>query len=297
MTLHLKRRVKGAAIQTARASSSVGAGFVSRRLLGPIKIDYDPPPASSVPLLYPGGRRSAACISVDYDVTVPDRAGPNRAGTGALLALSEKYGVPITWAVCGMTAEADPESYRRIAASPVRQELGIHTYSHVDAQKVDEEAFEKDVVRCIEALRMASTPPTFVFPWNRVNHFQVLRRLGFKVYRGKERAVGAPAPSEGLYNVRPVYYVDQKSAGAQSLINKYADLCASASSVFHLWTHPWSIVMRDGSGPMVETLEPVFAHMKQLSDSGQMALCTMGELAAHLGPPAPRPAVAAHGAD
>ena len=75
--------------------------------------------------------------------------------------------------------------------------------------------------------------------------------------------------------------MDQKSFGAQSLMNKYADLCASASSVFHLWTHPWSIVMRDGNGPMMDTLKPVFSHLQKMSDAGEIALCTMGELAEH----------------
>jgi hypothetical protein len=108
--------------------------------------------------------------------------------------------------------------------------------------------------------------------------------MGFKAYRGKERAVGAPALNQGLYNIRPVYYVDQKSSGAQSLINKYADLCVSASSVFHLWTHPWSIVEQGGSSErMVRTaLEPVFAHMAQKRDEGLLHTGTMGSLATAL---------------
>jgi peptidoglycan/xylan/chitin deacetylase (PgdA/CDA1 family) len=281
-SLHLKRRMKGAAIETARASTSIGAGFVSRQLLAPIKIDYDAPVASKA--LYPGKRKAAACISIDFDVTVDDRFEANRSGTKALLELSEEYGVPLTWAICGMTADADKESYGRILSSSTRQEIGVHTYSHIDAQKCDADQFEKDVTRCVEALHLESPPSTFIFPWNRVNHFPVLRRLGFKTYRGKERAVGAPSLHEGLFNIRPVYYVDQKSFGAQSLMNKYADLCVSASSVFHLWTHPWSIVMQDGTGPMVDTLKPVFSHMQKLSDAGDLALCTMGELAEHFQP-------------
>ena len=69
-------------------------------------------------------------------------------------------------------------------------------------------------------------PRTFIFPWNRENHFEVLRRMGFKTYRGKERVIGPPDHSMGLWNERPVFYVDQKSYGAESLMMKYADLCA-----------------------------------------------------------------------
>jgi peptidoglycan/xylan/chitin deacetylase (PgdA/CDA1 family) len=254
---------------------------MSGPLLRRIKIEYDAPVSAG--RLYPGNRRAAACISIDFDVTVADRLRANRAGTTALVALSEKYDVPLTWAICGMTADEDRDCFQRILDSRVRHELGVHTYSHLDALKCGAEEFERDIQRCVDTLGLDSFPSAFIFPWNRENHFDVLRRMGFKAYRGKERAVGAPTLREGLYNIRPVYYVDQKSFEAQSLINKYADLCASASSVFHLWTHPWSIVMKDGGGPMTQTLEPVFRHLGEMRDRGDLALCTMGELAEHFG--------------
>jgi len=280
MGLNLKRTMKGAALEGARLSASVGAGFVARGVLGEIRVEYDPPAAG---VRYPGGARAAACISVDFDVTEPDRYEPNRTGTRALLELSEKYGVPITWAICGKTAVEEPDSYRMITGSQVKQEVGVHTFSHMDAQKADAVEFEEDIKKCIDVLGLPSSPKTFIFPWNRENHFQVIRKLGFTSFRGKDRAIGAPVPKEGLQNIRPVYYVDQKSWGSQSLMTKYMDLCVSASSVFHLWTHPWSIVMRDGRGPMSSTLEPVFRHLRDLNRAGDMALCTMGELADHFG--------------
>ncbi|MDA4123633.1 MAG: polysaccharide deacetylase family protein [Thaumarchaeota archaeon] len=280
LALHVKRTAKSVALQSARMSASIGAGFVSRRLLLPIKVAYDPPSPGT---LYPGKKKAAACISIDFDVTAEDRFEANREGTRALLDLSEKYGVPMTWAICGMTADADRESYERILKSPVKQEIGIHTYSHIDAQRSAAEEFEKDVRRCVDALGLDAMPLTFVFPWNRVNHLPVLRRMGFKAFRGKERAIGAPALNEGLYDIRPVYYVDQKSQGAHSLIKRYVDLCASASSVFHLWTHPWSVVRGEGGGPMVETLDPVFRHLRGLADKGTLSLSTMGGLAEHFG--------------
>src|SRR5271170_266576 len=201
-SLQLKRRMKGAAIETARVSSSIGAGFVSRQLLAPINIEYDAPVASTT--LYPGKKKAAACVSIDFDVTEDDRFEPNRTGTRALLELSEEYGVPLTWAICGMTADADKESYGRILSSSTRKEIGIHTYSHIDALKCNADEFEEDITRCVEALDLESPPPTFIFPWNRENHFPVLRKLGFKTYRGKERAIGAPSLHEGLFNIRPV---------------------------------------------------------------------------------------------
>ena len=162
---------------------------MTRRILKPIKIEYDPPAASRA--LYPGSRKSAACVSIDFDVTVEDRfEAKSRRHQGPALDLSEEYGVPLTWAICGMTADADKESYGRILDASTRQELGIHTYSHIDAQEVRRRPVREDVTRCVESLELKTPPTTFIFPWNRVNHFPVLRKLGFKVYRGKERAVG-----------------------------------------------------------------------------------------------------------
>ena len=270
--------MKNVALDGARLSASMGAGFVTRGMLREIKIAYDaPPPGTS----YPGGAKAAACISVDFDVTQGDRYGPNRAGTEKLLELSERYQVPLTWAICGKTAVEEAESYHRILDSPVRQEIGIHTYSHLDALKCGPTEFEEDITKCLDALDMRSAPRTFVFPWNRENHFEVLRKLGFKTYRGKERVIGPPDRSNGLWNERPVYYVDQKSYGAESLIMKYADLCSQTSAVFHLWTHPWSIVMGGDPNPMVKTLNPVFSHLREMNRRGILALCTMGEIADH----------------
>src|ERR1700730_5607930 len=101
MKLNLKRKMKNVALDGARISASVGAGFVTRSVLREIKIAYDPSPSG---VSYPGNAKAAACISVDFDVTESERFGPNRAGTEKLLELSERYEIPLTWAICGKTA-------------------------------------------------------------------------------------------------------------------------------------------------------------------------------------------------
>ena len=256
----------------------MGAESITSGILNRLNISYDPP---AQPVSYPGDRRAASCISVDFDVTEPSRAKTNHAGTSALLELSEEFGIPITWAICGMTADADREAYQRILDSPVHQEIGIHTYSHIDALKCDAVKFEEDVRRCLNSLGLDTAPRAFVFPWNRENHFEVVRALGFRSYRGKERAMGAPRLSQGLWNVRPVYYVDQKSLGAEALMKKYLSLSVGTGSVFHLWTHPWGLGIDGDVSRMKKTLEPVFARMAELDGQGKLALSTMGQLAEH----------------
>ena len=222
----------------------------------------------------------SVCISVDFDVTVPSRFDDNRNGTLALLELAGRYEVPVTWAVCGKSAEADMKSFSAIAGTR-RDEVGVHTYSHVDATVASAEEFRSDVQRCIQVLGLDS-PRSFVFPWNREAHFDVLRGLGFRVFRGKKRSIGMPVRKGGLWNVRPVYYVDQKSAGAESLMKQYVDVCVSLSTPFHLWTHPWSLVSRGDTRPLMRTLESLFAHISERRARGELATTTLGELAAGL---------------
>ena len=246
-----------------------------------LRIDFQPP---SSDVGSPWSERAAACVSIDFDVTRPGREGPNRTGTFALVELSEKYGIPLTWAVCGRTAEEDAKAYSRILDSTAEQEIGIHTYSHIDVSRSGADELEGEITRCIAALGLPSVPRTFVFPWNREAHFDVLKRMGFLTYRGHKRVIGGLSKARGLWNIPPVYYVDQKSVGAGSLIKRYVDICVRHRAVFHLWTHPWSVVEEGGSAErMVRTaLEPTFAYIAKKRDEGLLHTGTMGSLAAAL---------------
>ena len=228
---------------------------------------------------YEDGARAASCISVDFDVTSPERHPWNRAGTGSLLGLSEKHGIPLTWAICGRTAEEDQQAYDSILESSVKQEIGVHTYSHIYADERTESEYEEDIRRCVSILGLSSPPTSFVFPKNREGHFDLLRRMGFTGYRGALRAIGAPVENHGLWNIRPVYYVDQKSLGAAPLIRRFIDACIARSGVFHLWTHPWSLAIDGKPDAMVsETMEPVFAYMEEKEKAGLLSFSTMGSL-------------------
>ena len=232
------------------------------------------------PIPKEGEATPSVCVSVDFDVTVPSRFDDNRKGTFALLELAGRYDVPITWAVCGKSAEADMRSYSAIADSK-KDEVGVHTYSHIDATAASAEEFRSDIARCVQVLGLDS-PRFFAFPWNREARFDVLRELGFRVFRGKKRAIGSPVRKDGLWNVRPVYYVDQKSVGAEPLMKQYVDVCVALSIPFHLWTHPWSLVSKGDTGPMMRTLENLFAYVSERRAGGELATTTLGEIAAAL---------------
>ena len=279
--MNLKRSTKSAALGLVARSGSPDTDPVSRAALRAMRIEM----RDGSPQGYASGAKGACCISVDFDVTDPSRYDPNRAGTAALLRLSERYGVPLTWAICGKTAEEDPRAYESIIRSSLPQELGVHTYSHIYADETPEAAYEEDIRRCLGVLGLSSAPPAFVFPKNREGHFGLLRRLGFACYRSKWRAIGRPSAENGLWNISPVFYFDQRSIGADSLMKRFVDACIARSAVFHLWTHPWSLASPGASTEAAEaTLEPVFAYLKEKSQSGLLSLTTMGGLSRFLGP-------------
>jgi hypothetical protein len=275
----IRRGAKSAALGLVTSRVSPEPDALSAAALRMMKMGLDPGLRGG----YEGGAKGACCISVDFDVTRQERFPWNRAGTKSLLELSEKHGIPLTWAICGKTAEEDQQSYHAILNSPVKQEIGVHTYSHIYADECTEEAYEEDIERCVSVLGLASQPRTFVFPKNREGRFGLLKRLGFTSYRGALRAIGSPVENEGLWNIRPVYYVDQKSLHASDLMKKFVDACIARSAVFHLWTHPWCLAIDGDTGAMSsEALEPVFEYLERKGREGTLSLTTMGGLSAFL---------------
>lgn len=260
--------------------------------MGFLRIGFDA--STSRVLEYPNGAKAASVISIDFDhLTRSSHPGSarwfpkrmqellvrNSVGTKYILEVSEKYSIPMTWAICGQTAEEDSQSYNAIRRSKTMQEIGVHTYSHVDVASCSAEELEQEVAKCIKVLDLPVQPRTFIFPWNRSGHFDLLAKMGFTTYRGKTRSIGNPIEHNGLLNIPPTYYVDTKSYKAHSLMKKYLDVCISWNAVFHLWLHPWSVVLDDSARFIEDTLDPLFSYIKQKREERVLATHTLGDLA------------------
>jgi peptidoglycan/xylan/chitin deacetylase (PgdA/CDA1 family) len=220
---------------------------------------------------------SYGCISIDFDVTREDRFEPNRRGTDILLELSERYGIPMTWAVCGRDAVKDNKSYRKIVGCSVKQEIGVHTFSHIDAFKTEREEFVRDVKMCISSLGLHE-PRTFVYPWNRVRYLDSIAELGFIAYRGKERIIGPPSRNENLWNIHPVFYVDSKVVSSYPIVKNIVEICIMNGAIFHLWMHPWNVGYDDSNRIVSNFLEPTFRLLDKKREEG-MRIATCGDIA------------------
>ena len=271
--MHLRRSAKAAVLKGLTTRMLAGS-LATRGLLRGIKMEFDEESLAS----FGGEIRPTALVSVDFDVTRPSRFDDNRKGTSALVELAESHGIPITWAICGKTAVEDRKAYNAILNSSGNHEIGVHTYSHIDATTATKDEFREDVTRCIRTLEL-DAPATFIFPWNKEAHFDVLEELGFEAFRGKKRVIGLPVRYQGLWNMRPVYYMDQKSQGAESMINAYVDFCVKRAAFFHLWTHPWGLTMDGDTSRMSRTLDSVFAHIEDLRKKGRLTTLSLGDAA------------------
>ncbi len=280
MGIQPKKVAKSFALDVLRLSHAITPDFVARRILRVMRIGFQPP---SDAIEYPEGARAACCISIDFDATRPGRLRANHQGTEALVDLAEEYEVPITWAICGKTAEEDLEAYRMIVDSDAKGEIAIHTYSHVDVSRCSSDELEGEIEKWKIALGLDTCPKTFIFPWNRAAHFDTLKRLGFIAYRGADRIIGTPINHNGLWNVPPVYHVGDHSFNSWALIRRFIDFCITYSSVFHLWLHPWigdNVVTNGGCKEFVKkTVEPVFEYLAEKRDANDIAVCTLGQLA------------------
>jgi hypothetical protein len=287
----VKRGAKSVSLDLAKLTHRVGSERLPAFLIASLKIGYSKKHCSGL---------ASCCISIDFDhfthsgeaadsgrwlpLALKNQLIENSEGTRILVDLAEKYSIPMTWAICGKTAMEDMDSYETIVKSRIKHEIAIHTFSHLDVSKCSEEELRREVSQCLDVIRLDRVPKTFVFPWNRQGNMRSLREMGFIAFRDRDRLIGSPKKNEaGLWSIPPVYYFDQKSMGASGVIKKFADLCVAHGAIFHLWTHPWSIVRTNDQRELVKkTLEPVFSHLRDLRDSEKLKISTMGEIASQL---------------
>ncbi len=77
--------------------------------------------------------------------------GPHPRYTAEILDILTEYGVSATFFVVGVNAETYPELLLR--ASREGHEIGNHTYNHYHVSKLSAAAFEKDLLRCSDAVK------------------------------------------------------------------------------------------------------------------------------------------------
>lgn len=258
-----------------------------------------------------------------------------------LLHLFEKHNIRITWAIVGhlfldrclkedgvphksmprfkedwysldpcSDLEHAPLFYGRdivenILNSPVKHEIGYHSFSHVLFSECSREVAEAELSEGVKlAHKYGITLKSFVFPQNKIGHRECLRNYGFKVYRGRclsnrshdrnllnrnaewliNNAVPplcTPASVDGLWEVPasmhffdrylPFAVLPRAKAGVERAIR--------SKGVFHFFLHPCYLLLNSCWGV---NLEELLRYASRKREDGKIDIVTMGELAQQL---------------
>jgi peptidoglycan/xylan/chitin deacetylase (PgdA/CDA1 family) len=204
----------------------------------------------------------------------------------------------------------------KILASPVPQEIGGHSFSHVlfGDERCSRETAASELAESARLAKAAGIElQSFAFPGNSVGHLPLLREYGYSCYRGPEpvwydRAEAQPVrrlgrlvdvlsartppvgePTEtlpGLWNV-PASMLYFPMHGARRHIPlsrrvtravKGLDRAAAERRIFHLWFHPTNLA--DEIDRMFAGLRSIFEHAARLRGDGELDFAPMGGLAA-----------------
>ncbi|MBO3799314.1 MAG: polysaccharide deacetylase family protein [Thermoproteota archaeon] len=258
---------------------------VTFRLLRVLGIDYEmrkEPVEKVFVSRFLGGCNGAFCISVDFDNRRDDRQEVDRAATLEILSLCEEFNIPVTWAICGVTAVKEKNVFQRILDSKIKHEIAIHTFDHIDfsSPECTEELAKSQILRTISLLPPGAGRETFIFPWNREEHFNILNELGFIAYRGRDRKLAYPSKNNGLWNIHPLFYLSEKNYTYSSVLKALLDLAISKEAVFHLWFHPWNLEKNGNASRYVkDTLRPLLEYADFKRRKGKLWICTLGDIA------------------
>lgn len=267
-----------------------------------------------------------------------------RAGRGAvdfLLSILERYHIPATWAIVGhlfldrcqcengiphkdmprftndwfscdpcSDIEKEPLYYGRdivekILASPVKHEIGLHSFSHVPFSECSKDVAEAEVKEGVMAAKkMGINVKSFVFPGNAIGHVDVLRDNGFEIYRGENLGDLRVSQTVVIRNInRIVNKIIARSAEPRwvdgiweiptsvffsdpylpcSLLPKIRFGILRAirlKKIVHVFMHPQDLLVDDSLG---EKLERLLAIVAQHRDRCRIQVMTMAELATYL---------------
>ena len=260
-----------------------------------------------------------------------------------LLNIFEKHNIPATWAVVGhlfldhcecesgiphknmprfkqdwyssdpcTDIKRDPLFYGRdiiekILSNPVEHEIGYHSFSHVPFSECNREVADAEIKEGVKLAKgLGVTLKSFVFPENKIGHVDILKKYGFKIYRGYNlagKSVGKSSPVRAInfaqskivpFLVEPI---PKFGGGIWELPSSMTlpdpsfrfTLALRAglgvrkaireNKILHVFLHPHSLLMYPS---LKDDLDKFLGIVAKKRDEGRIEVMTMGELASHL---------------
>lgn len=291
-------------------------------------------------------QRGAFCISIDVELAWGywDCLSPaylaqcsrlDRTVIQELVQLFARHEVSATWVVVGALLDRDsarpegaeavwfaPDVLESIVRAPHAQEIGSHSFAHIDFASAPAGAARADLAHAREIHRAHGLDFTsFVFPRNRVGHLAELAQHGIKVFRGPDRgAIHTAGRLAGRVGRRVANYVDKLIPISPAVVHPIAHpegivelpgslllmgrdgvrrlvppraLTAKATrglrraaregGVFHLWFHPSNFHAETTT--QLAILDAILTAATELRRTGELDIVPMGHFAYLAGSP------------
>ena len=220
-----------------------------------------------------------------------------------LLKLFERYDIPVTWATVGHIflehslnweenfnillddfssnkylftnlLKEDPllfygrDIIEEIISTRTNHEIGYHSFSHPIFTKINRETAEMEIKKGVElAKKLGINLHSFVFPRNEVAYVDLLKKYGFKIYRGKsikryklkksflrqkvnsiiDKIVASPVlpiRQNGIWCIpSSICFYDPKVPISLLFRSKIGlKWSIKSKKVFHIFMHPWNLL-------------------------------------------------------
>jgi peptidoglycan/xylan/chitin deacetylase (PgdA/CDA1 family) len=210
-----------------------------------------------------------------------------------------------------------PDIVERIRCTRVRHEIGSHSFGHIyygDPECTPSVAVA-DLDAALEAAaRQGIALKSLVFPRNQVGHLDVLKRFGFRSYRGPEpplirtenralqravhfldqllalppRAVRAEETLPGLWNLPGNHFFIARD-GMRKMIPMASRVlkgkrgiaqAVETGGLYHLWFHPFNL--NEDTEAMMSGLAAIFEYAHRMREQGLLEILTMDDYARRL---------------
>lgn len=276
----------------------------------------------------------------DIDMLIRDNTD-GRDSINKLLKIFNKYNISATWAVVGhlflercekkdgiphkdmprfrddwysfdpcTNIEEDPLYYGKdiievILSNRVEHEIGCHSFSHVQFSKCCREVADAEIRKSMKiAKQFGITLKSFVFPENMIGHTDVLKKYGFKIYRGKnsgrydseqkllfrkfngviDKLIALPIEPKWMYGIWEVpssmLFCDpqiKSSVLPKAKLGLYRAI--KSKKVFHIFLHPQDIIRYPS---LICDLDKFLCIVSTKRDEGVLEVMTMGDYADYL---------------
>jgi peptidoglycan/xylan/chitin deacetylase (PgdA/CDA1 family) len=179
-----------------------------------------------------------------------------------------------------------PDILELILKSPVKHEIGCHTFSHIDCldRNCPPQVLDDEIVACKNAAKSWGIKlKSFVFPGGTAGNFPILKKHGFQIYRRNlSHDLAYPYPDgRGMFitpSTSSFGKIHDWSAGYYIYRFKtMLDKAAKTNTVAHIWLHPsvdkWTIA---------EVMPEVFKHAANLREAGKLWIGTMGDISQYI---------------